>query len=242
LTTTSKAQYMKEWRAQKAKEDPEYLEQERAKARERARARLAAKADDPEFLEAERIRKRELAARRRADPEKAPRIKEHAKAQRQKPEEREKQSERNKKWRSENTEKVAAYQKQWRDKNANAIKEYSSAYSKEYGVREYVQERKRYRGLQQYGLTPEGFNDMWTSQRGKCAICEVEMLPRGRKKQSACIDHNHQTGDVRGLLCRECNFGIGALKDDPTVLEAAIEYLKANGNYSQLRSNPLKGN
>jgi hypothetical protein len=240
LTTTSKAQYMKEWRAKKAKEDPEYLEQERAKARERSRARLEAKSNDPEFLEAERTRKRELAARRRADPEKAPRIKEQAKAQREKPQEREKHSKRCKEWRSENPKKVAAYQKQWRDKNADAIKEYSKEYSKEYGLRPYVQERKRYRGLQQYGLTPEGFNDLWTSQRGKCAICEIEMRPRGRDKNSACIDHNHLTGDVRGLLCRACNHGIGNLKDDPDVLEAAAKYLRKFGHYSSLHHTNLR--
>ena len=234
MTTTSKAQYMKEWRAQKAKEDPEYLEQERAKARERSRARLAAKADDLEFLEAERIRKRELAARRRADPEKAPRIREQAKAQRQKPGEREKQSERNKKWRLENTEKVAAYQKQWRDKNADAIRDYNGAYMQKYVQRDYVKESTRERGLKQYGLTPEGFNNMWTSQRGKCAICGIEMRPRGRDKNSACIDHNHLTGDVRGLLCRGCNHGIENLKDDPDVLEAAAEYLRKFGHYSSL--------
>jgi hypothetical protein len=143
--------------------------------------------------------------------------------------------ERSKRWREANKLHISEYQKNWREANVKKIKVYQCEYHAEYRQRDDVLEKVRYRGLQKYGLTSEGFNEIWTSQNGKCAICETEMLPRGRKRQSACVDHNHITGDVRGLLCRECNNGIGCLKDDPKILESAIKYLNEAGHYSSLR-------
>jgi hypothetical protein len=136
-----------------------------------------------------------------------------------------KTKERNARWKEANKVHVSAYQKKWREANKDEIKVYQSEYHAEYQKRPDVLENIRYRGLQKYGLSSEGFNEMWTSQNGKCAICCVDMLPRGRKKQSACVDHDHLTSEVRGLLCRECNSGIGYLKDDPKILSAAIKYL-----------------
>lgn len=150
-----------------------------------------------------------------------------------------KAKERSKRWREANKAHVAEYQKNWREANKEHIKVYQSEYHAEYRNREDVLENVRYRGLQKYGLTSEGFNELWISQNGKCAICSVDMLPRGRKKQSACVDHNHITGDVRGLLCRECNNGIGCLKDDPEILKSAIKYLIEAGHYSSLRHNQV---
>jgi len=70
-----------------------------------------------------------------------------------------------------------------------------------------------------YGLNEEEFDLLWTTQGGLCAIC------RGRMGK-VCVDHNHKTGKVRGLLCNHCNIGIGALKDDPEVITRAEEYVR----------------
>jgi len=56
-------------------------------------------------------------------------------------------------------------------------------------------------------------------QKGRCVICQEE-LP-------LCIDHDHETGKVRGLLCRLCNAGIGMLRESPEVLRRAIAYLES---------------
>ena len=146
-----------------------------------------------------------------------------------------KQRERMKRWRAEKKDHIREYQRAWREKNADHVKAYNAEYMPEYYTRDYAAEGRWVRGLKQYGLTPDTFNAMWLEQEGKCAICEHEMLPRGRKKEAVAVDHNHATGEVRGLLCRGCNHGIGNLKDDPEVLKRAAEYLEQRGNYAHLK-------
>jgi hypothetical protein len=76
--------------------------------------------------------------------------------------------------------------------------------------------QRRYH-LRTYGLTPEQYADLYNNQEGVCAIC--------RLREATCIDHNHETGLVRALLCRRCNTGIGQFGDDPELLALAIDYL-----------------
>tara|TARA_R100001086_G_scaffold244692_1_gene174766 strand:- start:493 stop:747 length:255 start_codon:yes stop_codon:yes gene_type:complete len=65
---------------------------------------------------------------------------------------------------------------------------------------------------------------MLRDQRGKCAICGK---PECEEKHSVLhVDHCHTTGDVRGLLCRNCNHVLGLMKDDAALLAAAIAYLE----------------
>jgi hypothetical protein len=73
-----------------------------------------------------------------------------------------------------------------------------------------------------YGITLEDYNEMFSAQDGKCAICSGG--PNGEKR--LCVDHCHSTGKVRGLLCDKCNVGLGRFNDDLALLEKAIEYLK----------------
>ena len=70
-----------------------------------------------------------------------------------------------------------------------------------------------------YGVTREMYEAMHQAQDGRCAVCldRAEVL---------CIDHDHETGAVRGLLCGACNVGLGHLKDDPMRLLSAVEYLR----------------
>lgn len=143
-----------------------------------------------------------------------------------------------KQWRAANAEKVKAYQKNWRAENAVSQAEYQKAYHAEYRNRDDIRYQTWERNLKSsYRMTPNDFNQLWKDQDGKCAICQVEMLPRGRKSDAVCVDHNHETGEVRGLLCRACNHGIGCLKDSPKVLTAAAEYLIEKGHYSAIKRN-----
>jgi len=80
-----------------------------------------------------------------------------------------------------------------------------------------------------YGITLDDYNSMFEEQGGKCAICKIHLNDiRYGKKKNLCVDHDHKTGKVRGLLCDKCNRGIGLLKDDVNVLNNAINYLKRN--------------
>ena len=149
-----------------------------------------------------------------------------------------KDKERIKRWREENKEHISEYQKQWRKQNTAAVAEYQQEYHAEYKSRDDVQFKIWMRSLHKnYKITPSIFNEMWENQSGKCVICKQPMLPRGRKKSAATVDHNHETGKVRGLLCRGCNQGIGLLKDDPEVLQSAFEYLMKHGHYSHIERN-----
>lgn len=71
-----------------------------------------------------------------------------------------------------------------------------------------------------YGMSVEEFSSMVQAQNNKCAICgEVFTdIPH--------VDHSHATGDVRGLLCRSCNVGLGNFKDSLPALNNAIKYLQ----------------
>lgn len=72
-----------------------------------------------------------------------------------------------------------------------------------------------------YGVTVEQYESMLAAQDSRCAICRRE------SDKPLCVDHNHETGAVRGLLCWHCNIALGKLQDDPEVVRAALEYLLA---------------
>ena len=85
-----------------------------------------------------------------------------------------------------------------------------------------VQEKRLERD---WGLTQDQYNDLLAKQGGVCAICGSSKS--GTKKDGRlCIDHNHETGEIRGLLCASCNRGIGLLGDSSEMLLAACAYLK----------------
>jgi hypothetical protein len=73
-----------------------------------------------------------------------------------------------------------------------------------------------------YGITTERYNDILNSQNGKCAICKGDEVHR----RHLSVDHCHETGQIRGLLCVRCNAAIGHFKDDSKILKHAIEYLE----------------
>ncbi len=96
-------------------------------------------------------------------------------------------------------------------------------------------DRKSYLKLT-YGITQVQYKDMLKEQNGVCSICgllESDIL-RGKIK-SMSVDHCHENGHVRGLLCSKCNTGLGAFKDNIDILASAISYLK-NAEYKKTGS------
>ena len=81
-----------------------------------------------------------------------------------------------------------------------------------------------------YGLSEVDYNNMLHGQKNKCKICDVEfiegvILP-SNKGYVPHVDHCHESGKVRGLLCASCNVGLGLFKDSKKNLQSAVEYLE----------------
>jgi hypothetical protein len=78
-----------------------------------------------------------------------------------------------------------------------------------------------------FGIALEDYVGLLEKQRGVCAICERPETTtfRGALRR-LCVDHNHETGAVRGLLCHMCNVGLGNFRDDTDLLDRATAYLR----------------
>ena len=74
------------------------------------------------------------------------------------------------------------------------------------------------------GVTQEQYLQMFTNQRGRCGICDKRLY--SKRYKAFAVDHCHTTGRIRGLLCHQCNTGLGLFKDDPVALQRAIEWTK----------------
>lgn len=84
---------------------------------------------------------------------------------------------------------------------------------------------KEYR-LRKYGISIEIFNQMLAAQSNRCSICKVHTDELPKTYNTLVVDHCHQTGKVRSLLCSPCNTALGLFREEPESLTAAIEYLK----------------
>lgn len=89
--------------------------------------------------------------------------------------------------------------------------------------------RSRKKNLEKYGLTIMGYDILSEKQGHVCAICgNAETAMRGDTLKRLAVDHCHQSGHVRGLLCADCNRGLGMFKDNISALRKAAEYLEGN--------------
>ena len=73
------------------------------------------------------------------------------------------------------------------------------------------------------------YHDLLVKQDNKCAICKKEEAAKHQngKIKRLSVDHHHDSGKIRGLLCTKCNTAIGLFKESTEILLSAIEYLKA---------------
>lgn len=72
-----------------------------------------------------------------------------------------------------------------------------------------------------YGITKEEYSEIFHVQNGLCLICG------NASERRLCVDHCHKTGFIRGLLCNHCNTAIGFLKEDPSLIRRAAEYIES---------------
>ena len=118
-------------------------------------------------------------------------------------------------WRKANPDKVKANMQRFRSRHGDRLRRYEL--DRYHALPLIERNRRRWRRL--YKISPEERQEMWQAQEGKCKICGVVA--------ELHLDHDHTTGAVRALLCANCNRGIGQLKDDPGLLEAAAAYLRS---------------
>lgn len=120
-------------------------------------------------------------------------------------------------WRKRNPDKVKKSKKNYYNKNRKKVLDRVALWSKEHPRRWYAAHLQR-----EFGITIELFDMMLVAQLGLCIIC---LLPMTGLREP-CVDHDHKTGKVRGLLCSNCNAGLGHFQDNPASLGRAIKYLR----------------
>ena len=86
--------------------------------------------------------------------------------------------------------------------------------------KEELRARRQFEYLQRcYGLTRADYEALLAAQGGVCPLCGK------RSEKTLCVDHCHETGTIRGLLCRQCNFALGCFTDSQAAMMAALAYL-----------------
>lgn len=178
-----------------------------------------------------------IKARREADPEYAQRMRDYAAKYREANREKEKERQRlakaklrendresyNAKMREYNKEKVYPV----RAKLAKEKQESRPDHHERVSTRSQMTKPEYWRHWkmkQCYGIGLPDYMKMYAAQEGKCKVCGGERPNFG--KQGLVIDHCHSEGNIRGLLCSQCNTGLGHFKDDVQLLQKAIEYLQ----------------
>lgn len=139
----------------------------------------------------------------------------------------------------EHKEKLGDYQKEYREAHREKIQAYHKEYyetnkkillekSREYRQRPEVKfKRKQYELNKTYNISVEEYDKLWESQNGVCAICgQPETSIREGKIKPLSVDHDHETGKIRGLLCNRCNRALGMFEDSPDLLLKASAYLR----------------
>jgi hypothetical protein len=111
-----------------------------------------------------------------------------------------------KKYKAQYPERVRAAQKRCKSRPGYAVAQ-ADAYLK-----------------REYGMSLVDYRDMLAGQGGCCDVCFSDSPGSGRRQ--FCVDHDHATGRVRGLLCHACNAALGLMRDSPALLEHAAAYLR----------------
>ena len=107
--------------------------------------------------------------------------------------------------------------KAYRDSHKKELK----IYFKNYRVENKEKSRSR-NLLKYYNITIEQYQQMILDQDNKCKICEQPFA------KTPCVDHNHETGEVRGILCNGCNIRVGSMESE--LREATLKYIHNDGN------------
>lgn len=115
------------------------------------------------------------------------------------------------------------HRKEYMRKYHQDHKEKLNAYCRKYRLDNPGKRRENHL-MGKYGISTDDYDRMLLEQGGRCAICGG--TEPGGKKGYLGVDHDHDTGKIRGLLCADCNAGIGRLGDSPSTVRSALIYLE----------------
>lgn len=147
-------------------------------------------------------------------------------------------NEKNRRYRKENKETVEISRQRWIENNPekaieshrNRQQRYKERNAEKIKIRQklwYDANRERYREntlKRKYSINLEDYDKMLQEQKSCCAICSAKV--EEERDNVLVVDHNHLTGEVRGLLCHKCNTGLGLFRDNQGYLLEAVEYLR----------------
>jgi Autographiviridae endonuclease VII len=124
---------------------------------------------------------------------------------------------------------IKKYPRRLRSDCKTCVKEIKRSYESKYKARQWYKDNpekiRNKKFKTKYKFTLEEYKILLKKQNGLCAICKKPEKESAKGKLA--VDHCHKTGKIRGLLCFNCNVGIGNLRDSPILLEKALEYLNA---------------
>ena len=132
-----------------------------------------------------------------------------------------------------NKQEYLANQRTYRKNNPSLVRKWNENKQNRPITKQYNDKKKReYRSIyfyryikRTYGLSKREFISMWINQnRGKCAICNVQLIVGRGKTRTTIIDHDHITGNVRGLLCRQCNVHLSTFENYPVQTARYLGY------------------
>jgi hypothetical protein len=118
-------------------------------------------------------------------------------------------------------ERKREWQREYNKKNRKRINESQKEWVKKNpDKRKAIQRRADFKA--KYGITPEVYDKMLVSQKHLCAIC---LEHQSKFKLSFAVDHCHETGKVRALLCTNCNTALGLIKENHQTMQRVISYV-----------------
>ena len=109
------------------------------------------------------------------------------------------------------------YAREYREKNRDRINKWKRDHYKDY-----ADVTRNCNLKNNYGITLEDYDRMFAEQGGVCKVCG-----RSNGSMRLCVDHDHETGKVRSLLCSQCNIALGMVKDDTERLMKLVKYLES---------------
>ena len=225
------SQYMKNYYeknrdvlVEKSRKRDDILKPVRLKFREERQIKRDAEA--PERRERQIKKHKEWLQKNKDRVRKANQLLEAARSEEDKKERRIRKEEYDKNYHQVNKEKRRRAAKTWTENNKERAESNNKRWKKE--NKDWIRERNRKANLKfQFGLSLEQYNEMLSEQKECCAICGRH---QSEWKIPLCVDHDHTTNEIRGLLCRLCNTALGSFRDSPAVLRKAISYLEDNNS------------